>query len=309
MRKPVLFIVGPTASGKTKAALLLAEKYQAEIISADSRQIYKFMDIGTAKPTQEERKLIKHHFIDEKNPEEDFSAGDFGIDGRVRINMIVSKGKNIIVAGGSGLYISALLDGISNIPYNEEIREKLSLRLEKEGSDVLWKQLKGVDPESAQVHDATKTQRVIRALEVYLATGKTMTQWQKEEKPQPFPFPYVIVGLESDRDVLYDRINQRVNDMITAGLEKEARQLLSRGFDLSCNSMRTVGYAEWFELFDNRWSREKVAEKIKQHSRNYAKRQMTWFKRDERILWVSPESPQWIDQIDYLWLRPSSIKL
>lgn len=297
---PVLFLVGPTASGKTDLSIRLAEANNAEIISADSRQIYKFMTIGTAKPSELELQKIPHHFIDELNPDEEFSAGDFQKQAYERIRNILLKNKNVIVVGGSGLYISALRDGIADIPKDDEVRQKLIERMENEGNEKLFDELKSIDEKASSTMDATKSQRLIRALEVFYLTGKPISEWQREQTYQ-FQFPNLTIGLNAERELLYERINLRVDQMMKNGLSDEVQHLLSMGFDRSYNALKTVGYDEIFDYFEGLISLQEAVEKIKQHSRNYAKRQLTWFRRDEKIKWVEGLSENLFSEVEKIW--------
>jgi len=302
MEIPVLFVVGPTASGKSALALELAERTNGEIVSCDSRQIYRHMPIGTAAPTNSELERIRHHFVAELEPDQPFSAFDFFIEGRKRIAEIRKRDKPVIVAGGSGLYFSALKNGISDIPADTEIRNKLLIRLENEGNEKLFDELKEIDPQAAASRDSTKTQRVIRALEVWYASGKTMTWWQEHDKPEPFPFPYLCAGLAPDREDLYKRINTRVLDMVGAGLKKEVQTLLEKGFTSQTNALKTVGYEEYFPFFRGEYDENRVIELIQRNTRHYAKRQMTWFKKDSDVVWFNPSEPETSEKVLKFWI-------
>lgn len=302
MTLPVLFLVGPTASGKSALALTLARKTGAEIVSCDSRQIYRHMPIGTAAPDVDAQQHIRHHFVEELEPDQLFSAFDFFREGRNRIKEILGRGKPVIVCGGSGLYFSSLKNGISDIPADIEIREKLLKRLETEGKDELYNELKKIDPQAASSRDSTKTQRVIRALEVWYASGKTMTWWQQQDKPEPFPVPYFCAGLAPDREDLYKNINSRVLDMVAAGLKEEVRKLLELGFTSQTNALKTVGYEEYFPFFRGEYDENRVIELIQRNSRHYAKRQMTWFKKDPDVVWFNPSEPETSEKVLKLWM-------
>jgi len=301
MKLPILFIVGPTASGKTKLSIELAKKFNAEIISSDSRQIYKFMTIGTAKPSENEMSGIPHHFIDELTPDQSFSAGDFQKQAYERISKIYSQNSNIIITGGSGLYISALRDGIADIPKDDETRDKIIKRLEQEGSAKLFQELKLVDEKAALTMDETKTQRLVRALEVFHFTGRPISEWQSDESYQ-FNFPNVTIGLNCDRDILYEKINKRVDQMISDGLENEVLNLKSMGYNRKMNALRTVGYDEMFDYMEYQISKTEMLEKIKQHSRNYAKRQLTWFRKDPKINWLDSLHENLTDEAEKIWI-------
>jgi tRNA dimethylallyltransferase len=281
----ILVIVGPTASGKTSLALDIARCIPSEIISADSRQVYKFLTIGTAKPTPEELKQVKHHFVDEILPDRHFSAGEFGIEGRKRIQEITSKGKLPIVAGGTGLYIRSLVDGLFSGPGREEdIREEIEARMESEGAEILLEELRQVDPEAAARMLPSNQRRIIRALEVYYATGKPISRHHGEHQREPY-FNAVFVGLQWERKVLYERINLRVEAMLAAGFLDEVRGLLALGYDDRQKSLQTVGYKEAFAFLRNKTEYDRMVELMKQNTRRFAKRQLTWFRKDKRIRW------------------------
>lgn len=281
----ILVIVGPTASGKTSLALDVARRIPSEIISADSRQIYKFLTIGTAKPTPKELKQVKHHFIDEILPDRHFSAGEFGIEGRIRIQEITDKGKLPIVAGGTGLYIRSLVDGLFSGPGREEdIREEIETRMESEGAEILLEELRQVDPEAAARMLPSNQRRIVRALEVYYATGKPISQHHGEHQREPY-FNAVFAGLQWERKVLYERINLRVDAMLAAGFLDEVRGLLALGYDDRQKSLQTVGYKEAFAFLRNEIEYGRMVELMKQNTRRFAKRQLTWFRKDKRIRW------------------------
>ncbi|MBN8704574.1 MAG: tRNA (adenosine(37)-N6)-dimethylallyltransferase MiaA [Bacteroidetes bacterium] len=302
MKLPVLFLVGPTASGKSSLAFELAKATGAEIVSSDSRQIYKHMTIGTAAPSLHELECVQHHFVGELEPDQPFSAFDFFREGRKRISEILERGKPVVVAGGSGLYFSALKNGISDIPADTEVRDKLLIRLENEGREKLFEELKAIDPQAAQSRDSTKTQRVIRALEVWYASGKTMTWWQQHDKPEPFPFPYLCAGLAPEREDLYNRINSRVLDMVKAGLKNEVQFLLEKGFTSQTNALKTVGYEEYFPFFRGEYDENRAIELVQRNTRHYAKRQMTWFKKDSDVVWFNPSDPETSEKVLKFWM-------
>lgn len=284
--KKVYVLLGPTASGKTSLSLLLAKELNAEIISADSRQVYKHIQVATCAPTAYELSKAKHYFVNELELEEDFNAGTFAKLSKEIIPDIHSKVKNVLIVGGSGLYIKSLIDGFFEEEVKDlSIREKLNLRLETEGREVLYNELKSIDPDTAAKMDAGKFRRVIRALEVYYATGKKMSA-QQENTIKP-GFESVQVGLTFDREVLYGRINQRVDGLIANGLIDEIELLLKEGYTPEqYNSLNTVGVKEVFRYLKSEITKEEMAEQIKQNTRRYAKRQMTWFNADKRINWI-----------------------
>ena len=283
----VIIIVGPTAVGKTAFSMQLAEKLKnAEIISADSRQIYRFMDIGTAKPTPQERKRVTHHFIDIKYPDEYYSAGKFGQEAREVIKQLQTQGKRAIVVGGSGLYVRALVDGFFNKQiYDQSLKAKLKKEIEEKGLASLYERLQQVDPESAQRIHPNDGHRIVRALEVYELTGIPFSEFQKEATTKA-DFEPVFWGLTRERDELYRIIERRVDQMLSEGLVEEVMSLKARGYSENLNSMQTVGYKEVFDFLNGKISRQEMIRLIKQHSRNYAKRQLTWFRKDQRIQWI-----------------------
>jgi len=283
--KRVLLIVGPTAVGKTAVSINLAKHLDCEIISADSRQVYKFMSIGTAKPTEKERAAVPHHFIDIKYPDEYYSAGQFGEEARACIEDVFARGKQPVVVGGSGLYIRALVNGF----FGEQIadgviKQSLKRELKELGLPALYLRLRKVDPVMAARLPETDAQRILRALEVYEITLKPFSSFLEKDS-SPADFAPHFVGLNLDRAQLYDRINRRVDLMIEAGLVEEVRNLLKRGYGPGLNALRTVGYQEVIAHFDGALSYPDMVALIKQKSRNYAKRQITWFRKESRVRW------------------------
>lgn len=281
----VITIVGPTCSGKTKLSLILAEKINGEIISADSRQVYKYLDIGSAKPEQSTLKIIKHYFIDELKPDENFNASIFAKKSEEIIERILAENKNPIIVGGSGLYVKAIIDGISgSADTNDEIRKELLEIRKKYGNDFLYDELKKVDEISASKMLPQNWKRVMRALEVVRITGKPIWQHHQDEiKISKFRFKQI--GLNWQRELLYKNIENRVDEMIEKGLIDEVKSILNRGFERSINSLNTVGYKEIIQYLDFEISLDKAIELIKRNTRRYAKRQMTWFNADNRIEW------------------------
>ncbi|MYC15950.1 MAG: tRNA (adenosine(37)-N6)-dimethylallyltransferase MiaA [Gemmatimonadetes bacterium] len=282
----ILVIAGPTASGKTSVGIELAQRIDGEIISADARQIYRFMDIGTAKPTTEERAATRHHLIDFINPDEDYSAGQFAEDASAVIGDILRRGKMPIVVGGAGLYIRALFDGFSPMP---KIPIEVRARLKEEGRDclpALYKRLCEVDPEWAAKIQATDTQRILRGLEVYEASGKPLSEYQKVSPIPPIRHKASYLGLYWEREVLYDRINARACLMFENGLIKEAKSLRDRGYYSDLNALNAFGYREIFQYLDGETTLDRALADLQQGTRRYAKRQMTFFRRDKRFRWV-----------------------
>lgn len=283
--EPFLTLTGPTAVGKTDLSLELAEEIGAEILSADSRQVYKRLDIGTAKPTPGERARVPHHFIDELPLEAPFNAGDFARQANTRIREILARGRRPLVVGGSGLYLKALQFGLADIPdVPEYVREEIERRMEAEGADVLYEELQAVDPKAAHTMDATKTQRLARALEVFHATGRPLTYYH-EHHPKP-PFTFATVVLCRDRKLLYQRINGRVDAMLEAGLLEEVKGLLEDGYAPDLNPLRTIGYREPIRYLQGKISHSEMVRLIKRNTRRYAKRQLTWFRRFESYRWL-----------------------
>ncbi len=283
----VLAIVGPTASGKTALSMLLARKMNAEIISADSRQIYRYLTIGTAKPTPEELRQVKHHFVDILDPDQDYNAGEYSLQARIKIQELLNNGIQPILVGGSGLYLRAVIDGFfKGQGKNFEVREELEEEARTFGGDVLYEKLKKIDPVSAAKMDATKVRRVVRALEVYYSTGKPISELHSVQETV-IPFTVVQFGLEWDRKVLYQRNEHRIDEMIKHGLVGEVQALISKGYSRTLNALNTVGYKEVFQFLEGTLTREEMVRLIKQNTRRYAKRQMTWFRADKRIRWIS----------------------
>ncbi len=290
--KTVIVIVGPTGSGKTNLSLKLAQFIPAEIISADSRQIYKFLDVGTAKPSKDELKKVPHHFIDTLNPSENYDASLFEKDAEKVIEEIFKKKKTPIVVGGSGLYIKALIDGIfDTADKDENYRKKLLEKRKEFGNEFLYEQLKKVDPQSAANMFSQNWKRVMRALEVYHSTGEPI--WKHHEKQssgKEKKYLFKQFGLNWQREDLYNKINQRVDWMNENGLIEEVKSILSRGFNKNLNSLNTVGYKEIIQYLEGKITLERAIALIKQNTRHYAKRQLTWFKKDQRINWLKIDS-------------------
>lgn len=283
--RKVLFILGPTAIGKTSISVEIAKQIDSEIISADSRQIYKYFNIGTAKPSEENLLEVKHWFIDELEPDEDFSAGQFGELARERVDDILSRKKTPIVVGGSGLYVRALKDGLHEGDVKDDrVREALRKRLDEEGAEDLYDDLKKMDPVGAAKIHENDVQRILRLMEVYLVAGKPLNELQKKISP-PANFESFMFGLIMPREKLYERINKRVDEMIENGLIAEVANIRVKGYLPSLNSLNTVGYKEVFQYFDGSLSFDEMVDKIKMDSRRYAKRQLTWFKADDKIEW------------------------
>lgn len=286
-QRRVLVLVGPTASGKSAVGLELGHQLNGEILSADSRQIYRYLDVGTAKPSLADRLRVPHHGVDDLDPDADYNAGEFGIRGRAVIDEIFRRGRTPLVIGGSGLYVQSLIDGFFQGPgADPEFREILENRLKSAGVDPLVEELMRIDPETAGRIDPTKPRRVMRALEVYHLTGVPLSRIQRESK-LTIDFEPRMYGLHWDRKDLYARIECRCDQMIGAGLLAEVDGLVKRGYSERLNSLNTVGYAEVFAYRRGETGYEEMLRLFKQNSRRYAKRQLTWFRRDSRIQWIS----------------------
>lgn len=282
----VLFIVGPTGVGKTKIGALVCAKINGEIISADSRQMFRGMNIGTDKPPAEILKNIKHHFIDCLDPDDYYNAGQFGKDGRIVIAGIISRNKVPIVVGGSGLYIKSLLEGFFDEKVkNLGIKKELRSRCDEEGSERLYNELMKIDPDFAGSISINDAQRIIRGLEVYYATGKPLTYHWKQSKTS-LNFQPVLIGLRKERKELYDVINRRVDKMIEKGLVDEVKQLKAKGYSPEINSFNTFGYKETFTYLKGTIDHEEMVNQIKKSTRNFAKRQIAWFGKMRGIRWI-----------------------
>lgn len=285
-RRPTLIvIVGPTGSGKTSLSIDIARHYSAPIISTDSRQVYRGMPIGTAQPTKEELAAAEHHFIADRSIEDDFNCGRYEQEALERLKELFAKHNYVVAVGGSGLYIQALCEGLDALPEADgKLRTELKQRLESEGIESLVKQLKELDPVYVLEADIHNPQRVVRALEVCLVSGRPYSELRRGATQQR-DFNIIKIGTDVPRDILYERINRRVDIMLEEGLLDEVRALLPYRH---LNSLQTVGYREFFDYFDGKCSLEESVELVKRNSRRYAKRQMTWFRRDVSIAWFAP---------------------
>lgn len=289
--KTLIVIAGPTACGKTAISVQIAQKLQTEIVSCDSRQFYKELSIGTAKPTPSEMDGVVHHFVDSHSILEEINAGKFERLALPVIHNIFKKKDFVILTGGSGLFMDAVTHGFDDMPsIPPKIREELRTQFNDLGLDPLVKKLLELDPEYAQKVDLSNPQRIIRALEICLSSGKTYTELRNGQKEQR-PFKILKIVLDRPREELYQRINKRVDIMLKMGLENE---VLSLKEHQHLNALNTVGYKEIFDLFDSVHSKKIAIELIKRNSRRYAKRQLTWFRRDASSLWINPEN---LDQI------------
>ncbi|WP_296623133.1 tRNA (adenosine(37)-N6)-dimethylallyltransferase MiaA [Marivirga sp.] len=294
--KTIVILAGPTAVGKTDLSIQLAKRFQTEIISADSRQFYKEMELGTAKPTVEEMEGIPHHFINTHNIQDDYNVGQFEKDALNLLDKLFHEHDILFVVGGSGLYVKALCEGIDDMPtIPPEIRRKLNTEFEQNGIKYIQNQVAECDPEYFEIVDQQNPQRLIRALELYRATGKNMSFYRAQEKQVERPFNIIKIGLERPREELYDRINLRMDQMISEGLFEEAEKLFPYK---NLNALQTVGYSEIFGFLDGDYDREEAIRLLKRNSRRYAKRQITWFKRDSEFVWFSAENKYKV--IDYI---------
>lgn len=288
MKPKVVVIVGPTASGKTALSIELARRIGGEIISSDSMQIYKDMNIGTAKVTKEEMQGIKHYLIDFVPPNQRYTVSDFKKDATRAIKEILREAKIPIVVGGTGLYVNSLIYGIEyqDMQFDEEYRNKLMKIAEtEEGLNNLWEQAKKIDPESMKKISKKDKKRIVRVLEIYKSTGKTKTEQEILSRKKEIEYDFKIFGISMDREQLYERINKRVDVMINQGLEKEVRNLLEKYSEFP-TAMQGLGYKEVIEYFNGILTRGEMIDKIKQESRRYAKRQLTWFRRNKEIIWL-----------------------
>ncbi|WP_319229462.1 tRNA (adenosine(37)-N6)-dimethylallyltransferase MiaA [Draconibacterium orientale] len=296
MPKTLVVITGPTGIGKTEVSIKVARHFNAEIVSADSRQIFKELNIGTAVPSTEELAAIPHHFIQSHSVEENYNASRYETEALDLIDKLFQQRDILLLVGGSMLYIDAICKGIDSMPdADPEVRAALKKQLEEEGLESLRLQLKTLDPEYYKKVDLKNPNRIIHALEISIQTGKPYSSF-RSDTPKKRPFQIIKIALNCDRQVLHNRINLRVDKMMEAGLETEARSVYHKKH---LNSLNTVGYQELFAYFNGEISREKAIELIKRNSRRYARKQITWFRRDETVKWFEPtntkEIIEWID--------------
>jgi tRNA dimethylallyltransferase len=282
-QKRLISIVGPTGIGKTALAIKVAKHFNTEIISADSRQFYKEMHIGTAVPSPEELSAVPHHFIQHRSIFQNYSVGDFERDAIALLHELFKKYDVVVMVGGSGLYIDAVIKGLDEFPsVKPEIREGLNRTLVSQGIEVLQNQLKQVDPVYYAEVDIHNSHRLIRALEICIGTGKPYSSYLNQKSGERF-FKNYILGIDAERKVIYDRINERVELMMKQGLLKEAKDLFEQK---RLNALQTVGYTELFRYLDTAWSLDFAVSEIKKNTRRFAKRQLTWFKKRAEIIWV-----------------------
>lgn len=294
MSKPkVIVICGPTASGKTALSIELAKKINGEIISSDSMQIYKYMDIGTAKPSKEEMQGIKHYLLDFVEPNQRYSVAEFKKAAEAAIEEILAKGKTPIVVGGTGLYVDSLIYGIEyqDIELDEKYRQELEERATKEGLEKLYKEAEKIDPQAMEKISQNDKKRILRVLEIYKATGKNKTEQEIESRKNGVKYDYKVFAINWDREKLYERINKRVDIMIEQGLIQEVEQLLKK-YNEFPTAMQGLGYKEVVEYLQGVTSKEEMVEKLKMETRRYAKRQITWFKKNKQTIWIEHKDLQ-----------------
>ena len=288
----IICIAGPTASGKTALAVELAKEFNGEVVSCDSMYVYKYMNIGTAKPTATEQQGIPHHMIDVAEPDEDFSVSRYCEMAAPIVDDIISRGKTAIIAGGTGLYMDALIKGNTFAPYpSTGCRERLEAQCDEMGMEYMQNLLASIDPEAAiRIHDR---KRLIRALEVYYETGETITAHNLRTQAVPPRYSPLWLGLDfEDRAELYRRIDSRVDIMLEAGLVEEIKELLSRGIPAKCTALQAIGYKEFIAALDGEMTVAEAADQVRQSSRRYAKRQLTWFRRNENMNWIKRKAGQ-----------------
>ena len=290
----IICIAGPTASGKTALAVELAKELNGEVVSCDSMQVYRRMDIGTAKPTPGEMQGIPHHMIDVAEPEEDFSVSRYCSLAAPIVDDILSRGKTAIIAGGTGLYMDSLIQGNDFAPFpSTGVREKLEQEARAQGIQVLYDRLAAIDPEAAGRLHLSDQKRIIRALEVYLETGETITEHNRKTQLLPPRFSPIWLGLDfENRAELYERIDRRVGIMLEQGLIGEIQGLLSSGIPEKCTAMQAIGYKEFVAALNGECTLEEAADQVRQSSRRYAKRQLTWFRRNKSIHWLTRKPGQ-----------------
>ena len=284
---PLIAVIGPTASGKTGLAVEIAKKFGGEVVSADSMQIYSELTVGTAKPTEKEMEGVPHHLIGHKSIDEEYSVVDYVEEAKNVITDIFNRGKLPVLCGGTGLYVDSLLSNteFSEIKSDPDVRKKLYDFAEENGNEALFEKLKEIDPETAAKTHANNLIRVVRAMEVYEVTGKTMSEHQKDSHPIPSIYDVCYIGTNfADRDKLYARIEQRIDEMLEEGVEEEARFLFEHNG--TCTAAQAIGYKEFYPYFRGKMSREEAISVLKKETRHYAKRQITWFRRNDKINWL-----------------------
>lgn len=295
MEKTLIVITGPTAVGKTRLCIDIAKHFGIPIINADSRQIYKELKIGTASPTDEERREVQHYFVGTLSLEDYYSASLYEQQVLALLDTLFKTHDYALMAGGSMMYIDAVCNGIDDIPtIDNETRATMKRRLQEEGLESLCKELQRLDPDYYEIVDRQNPKRVVHALEICTMTGKTYTSFRKREKKSR-PFRMIKIGLNRERQELYDRINARVDEMMKKGFLEEAKGLIGLK---SLNALNTVGYKELFDYLEGRWTLEEAIERIKGNTRRYARKQLTWYKKDEQMKWFHPDQKE--DIINYI---------
>ena len=308
-RPAIIALVGPTAIGKTELALEIAEKFSCEIIGVDSMQVYRYMDIGTAKPSQKERDRVPHHLIDVVDPDEDYSVGRYVADAEQAIHTVQQNSRIPFLVGGTGLYLRGLTQGLSELQTGDPaVREDLKKKIaEDAGRQHLYNELVQVDPESAARIHPNDSQRLLRALEIYRTTGKPWSKHIEKEQKNNTLKHILKIGLTCERDVLYQRINQRTQLMVEQGLEQEVRLLLERGYHAQLKSMQAIGYRHMVNYLAGKWSFDKTLELLARDTRHYAKRQYTWFKKDREIRWFQPTQRDEVFRCIAIYLNEKSV--
>ena len=290
MKAKIVIVLGPTAVGKTELALALAQSIDGEIVNADSQQVYRYMDIGTGKPSKADQKRVRHHVIDIVNPDQEFNAALYRRLAMASIDEIHKRGAKALVCGGSGLYLKALTGGLFAGPGQDvELRAELEREIAETGLAPLYQRLIEIDQTVTPRIHPNDRQRIIRALEVYRSTGRPLSAWQKEHSFQENPFEVLKIGLRRERGELYDLINRRSEGMIEDGLLDEVRELIARGYGLDLKPLRSLGYRQMGEVIQGAKELNQALEEMKQETRHLAKRQLTWFRRDQEIRWHHPQ--------------------
>ncbi len=286
----IILICGPTAIGKTSVAIDAAERIGGEIVGADSMQIYRYMDIGTAKPTAEEKRRIRHHMIDIADPDEPYDAARFTRESRAAVDAILARRRIPVIAGGTGFYIKALLYGLCDaVPEDETVRHRLREEAALFGGEPLYRRLEACDPEAVGRIHPNDTYRIVRALEVYEASGMPMSEYRRRHGFSDAPYTVLKIGLYMDRQALYARIDQRVEEMVRQGLQDEVKQLLTTGYHESLRPMQALGYRHMAAFITGEADWDATIATLKRDTRQYAKRQLTWFRKDPEIQWFEPE--------------------
>lgn len=290
MKPKVIIIAGPTASGKTAVALTLAREFQAAIVSADSVQVYRFLDIGSAKPTISERNSVQHYMVDIRYPDQDFNAGDYVREARTEIEKIVEKSVVPLVVGGTGLYIRLLRGGIADLPQADiKLRSKFRELEQNEGSGSLFRKLEAIDPVSAQKIGSSNLGRILRALEIFELTGRPISEFHKDHALRDCPYEILYIGLTPQREKLYRSIDNRVDNMIDDGLLKEVQDLFDRGYNRNLKSLQSLGYRHAGMVLAGEMELTEATEVMKRDTRHYAKRQLTWFRSEPDVRWFDPQ--------------------